>query len=49
MDLDNSQGGKLLARAGLSLIAANVDSRFRDHILRAGINYTFGGPVIAKY
>jgi hypothetical protein len=22
---------------------------FRDHILRAGLNYTFGGPVVARY
>jgi len=27
----------------------DVDVRFRDHILRAGINYQFGGPVVAKY
>ena len=25
-----------------------VDSRFTDHILRAGINYKFGGPVVAR-
>ncbi|WP_377829783.1 outer membrane protein [Bradyrhizobium lupini] len=27
----------------------DIDVRFRDHILRAGINYQFGGPVVAKY
>jgi outer membrane immunogenic protein len=48
MDLDNFRAGSFSLAPG-SLIAANVDSRFRDHILRAGINYTFGGPVIAKY
>jgi outer membrane immunogenic protein len=48
MDLDNFRAGSFTLAPG-SLIAANVDSRFRDHILRAGINYTFGGPVIAKY
>jgi outer membrane immunogenic protein len=48
MDLDNFRAGSFSLAPG-SLIAANVDSRFRDNILRAGINYTFGGPVIAKY
>ena len=33
----------------LSGISANVSSRFSDHILRAGINYQFGGPVVARY
>jgi outer membrane immunogenic protein len=27
----------------------HVDYRVRDHILRVGLNYRFGGPVIAKY
>jgi outer membrane immunogenic protein len=35
--------------APLSAISANVSSRFTDHILRAGINYQFGGPVVARY
>jgi outer membrane immunogenic protein len=30
-------------------IGARVTSRFTDNILRAGINYKFGGPVVAKY
>jgi outer membrane immunogenic protein len=30
-------------------IGVNVSSHFTDHILRAGINYKFGGPVVAKY
>ncbi len=30
-------------------IGANVNSKFTDHILRAGINYQFGGPVVARY
>lgn len=30
-------------------IGANVSSDFTDHILRAGINYKFGGPVVARY
>ena len=28
---------------------ADVDSHFRDHILRVGLNYTFGGPVVARH
>ncbi|MCK1577689.1 porin family protein [Bradyrhizobium sp. 183] len=35
--------------APLSAISTNVSSRFTDHILRAGINYQFGGPVVARY
>ncbi|MVT53395.1 outer membrane beta-barrel protein [Bradyrhizobium yuanmingense] len=35
--------------APLPTIAASASSRFTDHILRAGINYQFGGPVVAKY
>ncbi|MGB8397871.1 outer membrane protein [Bradyrhizobium sp.] len=31
------------------LVGARVSSDFTDHILRAGINYKFGGPVVAKY
>ena len=34
---------------GPSESGADVDTRFRDLILRAGLNYTFGGPVVAKY
>ena len=48
MDLgDFNAGTYTLAPA--SVIGARVDSNFRDHILRAGINYKFGGPVVAKY
>jgi outer membrane immunogenic protein len=38
-----------LSLAPASLIGARVSSHFTDHILRAGINYQFGGPVVAKY
>ena len=49
MDLGRySSGPFTLAPAG-STIAANVSSRFTDNILRAGINYQFGGPVVARY
>jgi outer membrane immunogenic protein len=30
-------------------LRANMESRITDNILRAGINYRFGGPVVAKY
>jgi outer membrane immunogenic protein len=30
-------------------IRANISSRVTDNIVRAGINYRFGGPVVAKY
>ncbi len=48
MDLESFRAGTFTL-APASTIAANVDSHFRDHILRVGLNYTFGGPVVAKY
>jgi outer membrane immunogenic protein len=48
MDLGRSNAGPFTL-APASVIAANVSSNFTDHILRAGINYRFGGPVVAKY
>ena len=48
MDLESFRSGTFTL-APLSTIGVNVDSHFRDHILRAGVNYTFGGPVVAKY
>jgi outer membrane immunogenic protein len=47
MDLGNYSTTFTLAPA--APINARVDSSFRDHILRAGINYKFGGPVVARY
>ncbi|MDI1266334.1 MAG: porin family protein [bacterium] len=47
MDFDTFRAGTFTVVPGL--VGANVDSRFRDHVLRAGLNYTFGGPVVAKY
>lgn len=32
-----------------SSTSATVRSRVSDHIFRAGVNYRFGGPVVAKY
>jgi outer membrane immunogenic protein len=48
MDFDSFRAGTFTLAPG-SLISANVDTRFHDHVLRVGLNYTFGGPVIAKY
>ena len=51
MDLGGFRSGtaSLVPIAPAALIAAGVDTNFTDHILRAGINYKFGGPVVAKY
>jgi len=35
--------------AFLSGTGVDTDVRLRDHIFRLGINYKFGGPVVAKY
>jgi hypothetical protein len=48
MDLQSYRSGTFTV-APLSTIGANVDSHFRDHILRVGLNDAFGGPVVAKY
>jgi outer membrane immunogenic protein len=48
MDLGRFDSGPF-SLAPASTIGVNVSSRFTDHILRAGINYQFSGPVIAKY
>jgi outer membrane immunogenic protein len=48
MDLGSFNGGTYTL-APASAIGVRTDSDFRDHILRAGINYTFGGPVVARY
>jgi outer membrane immunogenic protein len=48
MDFDTFRAGTFTL-VPLATVGANVDTRFRDHVLRVGLNYTFGGPVIAKY
>jgi len=48
MDFDSFRAGTFTL-APASLISGNVDTHFRDHVLRVGLNYTFGGPVVAKY
>jgi outer membrane immunogenic protein len=48
MDFVSFRAGTFTLAPG-SLISANVDTRIHDHVLRVGLNYAFGGPVIAKY
>jgi len=48
MDLGRFSSGPFTL-APAAAIAATGSSRFTDHILRAGINYQFGGPVVARY
>jgi len=48
MDFDSFRAASFSLAPG-STIRADVDTRFRDHVLRVGLNYTFGGPVVAKY
>lgn len=48
MDFDSFRAGTFTL-APLATVGANVDTRFHDHVLRVGVNYTFGAPVIAKY
>jgi outer membrane immunogenic protein len=48
MDLGRFSSGPFTL-APASAISTSVSSRFTDHILRAGINYEFGGPVVARY
>ena len=48
MDFDSFRAGTFTL-VPLATVGANVDTRFHDHVLRVGLNYTIGGPVIAKY
>jgi outer membrane immunogenic protein len=48
MDFDSFRAGSFTL-VPLATVGANVDTRFHDHVLRVGLNYTIGGPVIAKY
>lgn len=47
MDLGNF--GNNYTLAPLATIGVRTNSNFTDHILRAGINYHFNQPVVAKY
>jgi len=51
MDLGKTSGSfpTTLAAFGGGTLTSNFSSRITDNILRVGVNYRFGGPVVAKY
>lgn len=51
MDLGKTSGSfsTTLAAFGGGTLTSNYSSRITDNILRVGVNYRFGGPVVAKY
>ncbi|HZR76010.1 outer membrane protein [Bradyrhizobium sp.] len=48
VDLGTVSGSFATTVAGTNLVS-NFSSRVTDNVLRAGINYKFGGPVVARY
>jgi outer membrane immunogenic protein len=51
VDLGRTSGSNLttLGAFGGGFITGNFSSRITDNILRVGVNYRFGGPVVARY
>ena len=51
VDLGTVNGSFQTAIGGLGggVLSSNYSSRITDNILRVGVNYKFGGPVVAKY
>jgi outer membrane immunogenic protein len=49
MDLGRTNNFAALTLLPGAPIGVNLTSRFTDNIVRAGINYKFGGPVVANY
>jgi outer membrane immunogenic protein len=51
VDLGRVNGSFLTAIGGLGggVLSSNYSSRVTDNVLRVGVNYKFGGPVVAKY
>ena len=51
VDLGTVNGSFLTTIGGLGggVLSSNYSSRITDNILRVGVNYKFGGPVVAKY
>ncbi|MGY2905092.1 outer membrane protein [Bradyrhizobium sp. URHC0002] len=51
VDLGRTSGSFLTALPALGggVLSSNYSSRITDNIVRLGVNYKFGGPVIAKY
>jgi outer membrane immunogenic protein len=51
IDLGRASGSFLTTSAAFAggVITSNFSSRITDNVLRVGVNYRFGGPVVAKY
>jgi outer membrane immunogenic protein len=51
VDLGRVNGSFQTAIGGLGggVLSSNYSSRVTDNVLRVGVNYKFGGPVVAKY
>ena len=51
VDLGKANGSFLTTIGGLGggVLSSNYSSHITDNIVRAGINYRFGGPVVARY
>ena len=51
MDLGTASGSFLttIPASGGGFLTSNYSSHITDNILRVGVNYRFGGPVVAKY
>jgi outer membrane immunogenic protein len=51
VDLGRVNGSFQTAIGGLGggVLSSNYSSRVTDNVLRGGVNYKFGGPVVAKY
>ena len=51
VDLGKVNGSFLTTIGGLGggVLSSNYSSRITDNILRVGVNYKFGGPVVARY
>ena len=51
VDLGRTSGSFVTALPALGggVLSSNYSSRITDNIVRVGVNYKFGGPVIAKY
>ena len=39
----------VLSPDGVTPLTSGFHSHFTDNMVRAGLNYKFGGPVVAKY
>ena len=51
VDLGKTSGSLLttIPALGGGVLTSNFSSRITDNVLRVGVNYKFGGPVVAKY